>query len=336
MIQLHHAKRQDKKMKVSAASGRWLMLIHQIPPKPNYLRVKIGRRLARIGAAALKNTVYVLPRTESTQEDFQWVLREIVAAGGEATLVGAHMVDGMSDEQVEGLFRAARDEDYATVLDEARTVAQNLPSAGLDDDALRQLQTDVARLERRMTEIAPIDFFAARSRQKAVEAVARLRAKASRKASAPERSPGSAEPFRKRTWVTRMDVHVDRVASAWLIRRFIDPAAELKFVPAKGYKPAAGELRFDMYEAEFTHEGDRCTFEVLRDRFATDHKGLKAIAEIIHDLDVKDARYGRPENAGVAAQIAGLALVHRDDEARIERGCELFDELLAFFGRSIP
>lgn len=323
-------------MKGNATSGRWLMLIHQIPPKPNYLRVKIGRRLARVGAVALKNTVYVLPRTESTQEDLQWVLREVVAAGGEATLVGAHMVDGMSDQQLEGLFRAARDADYATVLEEARSVAQSLPAAGLDDDALRQLQTDVARMERRMTEIAPIDFFAARSRQKAVEAVARLQAKASRKAAAPNRSPGSAESFRKRTWVTRMDIHVDRVASAWLIRRFIDSSAEFKFVPAKGYKPAAGELRFDMYEAEFTHEGDRCTFEVLCERFAIERKGLKSIGEIIHDLDLKDAKYGRPENAGVAAQIAGLARVHRDDEARLARGCELFDELLAFFGRSTP
>jgi hypothetical protein len=334
MIQLNHAKQPGREMKDNAASGRWLMLIHQIPPKPNYLRVKIGRRLARIGAVALKNTVYVLPRTESTQEDFQWVRREVVAAGGEATLVSAHMVDGMSDEQVEGLFRAARDADYATVLDEARNIAQSLPAAGLDDDGLRQLQTDVARLERRMTEIAPIDFFAALSRQEAVKAVARLRTRASRKAAAPESSPGSLESFRNRTWVTRMDIHVDRVASAWLIRRFIDPAAEFKFVPSKGYKPAAGELRFDMYEAEFTHEGDQCTFEVLCERFATSRKGLKAIAEIIHDLDLKDARYGRPENAGVAAQIAGLALVHRDDEARVERGCELFDELLAFFSRS--
>jgi len=289
-----------------------------------------------VGAVALKNTVYVLPRTDSTQEDFQWVLREVVAAGGEATLVGAHMVDGMSDEQVEGLFRAARDADYATVLDEARSITQSMPADGLDDDALRQLQTDVARLERRLTEIAPIDFFSAPSRQEAVEAIARLRAKASRKAPAPERSLGSAESFRKRTWITRMDIYVDRVASAWLIRRFIDPAAEFKFVPAKGYKPAAGELRFDMYEAEFTHEGDLCTFEVLCERFAIDRKGLKAIAEVIHDLDVKDARYGRAENAGVAAQIAGLALVHRDDETRLERGCELFDELLAFFSRSTP
>jgi hypothetical protein len=124
---------------------------------------------------------------------------------------------------------------------------------------------------------------------------------------------------------------VDRIASAWLIRRFIDSESSFKFVPAKGYVPDAGELRFDMFAAEYTHEGDQCTFEVLCRRFALDVPGLSAIAELIHDLDLKDQKFGRPEAAGLAAQLTGLTLVHPDDASRIEHGSALFDQLLQYF-----
>ncbi len=104
-------------------------------------------------------------------------------------------------------------------------------------------------------------------------------------------------PLQGSVWVTRQGVHVDRIASAWLIRRFIDPEARFKFVPAKGYVPEPGELRFDMFEAEFTHEGDRCTFEVLLARAGLADPALAAIGEIVHDIDLKDAKFGREETA---------------------------------------
>ncbi len=120
--------------------------------------------------------------------------------------------------------------------------------------------------------------------------------------------------------MTRTGIKVDRMASAWLIRRFIDPEARFKFVPAKGYRPAPGELRFDMFEAEFTHEGELCTFEVLVRRFGLPDPALRAIAEIVHDIDVKDAKYGREEAAGIGQLVAGIAAAHADDEARLARG----------------
>jgi hypothetical protein len=118
-----------------------------------------------------------------------------------------------------------------------------------------------------------------------------------------------------------------------LIRRFIDREASFKFVPAKGYVPKPGELRFDMFDAEFSHEGDLCTFEVLRERMDLKEPGLRAIAEVVHDIDLKDGKFARPETDGVAAQIAGLALLHRDDEARLAHGAELFEQLLAYYSR---
>jgi hypothetical protein len=143
----------------------------------------------------------------------------------------------------------------------------------------------------------------------------------------------AARWYRGRVWVTRAGIHVDRIASAWLIRRFIDPEARFKFVPAKGYVPQPNELRVDMFQAEFSREGDSCTFEVLCQRMALKEPGLRALADVIHDIDLKDAKFSRPETDGVSAQIAGIALLYRDDDARLARGSELCDQLLAYYAR---
>jgi hypothetical protein len=317
------------------ASGRWLLLIHQIPPKPDYLRVKVGRRLARIGAVALKNTVYVLPRSDAAQEDFEWVLREVTGAGGEAALLEARFVDGLADPDIENLFRTARDADYAALAREAREVDAGVDGRALDgSDARRQAESDVIRLERRLEEIGAIDFFAAPGREAAQGLIAGLRARLTSPAPESADAPGGlARDVRGRTWITRRGVHVDRIASAWLIRRFIDPDACFEFVAAKGYVPQPGELRFDMFAAEYTHEGDQCTFEVLCRRFGLEVAGLRAIAEIIHDLDLKDQKFGRPEAPGVDAQLTGLTLVHEDDVSRIAQGSALFDHLLQYFAK---
>ena len=141
------------------------------------------------------------------------------------------------------------------------------------------------------------------------------------------------DSLRGKTWVTRKGVHVDRMASAWLIRRFIDPEARFKFVPAKGYKPLPNEIRFDMFEAEFTHVGDRCTMEVLIERTAIDDKAARIIAEIVHDIDLKDAKFKHPETSGIERLIAGIAMAHRDDEVRLTRASAVFDDFSEYFSR---
>jgi hypothetical protein len=311
------------------------LLIHQIPPKPDYLRVKVGRRLSRIGAVALKNTVYVLPRSDTAQEDFEWVLREVTGAGGEAALVEARFVDGLSDVDIENLFRAARDADFAAIAKDARELDARIEPRSLDDaDVRRQLDSELVRVERRLEEVSGLDFFAAPGREAAQGLLAGLRARLILPVpTASETSDVATVPVRGRTWVTRRGIHVDRIASAWLIRRFIDGEASFKFVPAKGYQPHPGELRFDMFDAEYTHEGDHCTFEVLCRRFAVDLPGLRPIAELVHHLDLKDQKFGRPEAAGLAAQLTGLTLVHEADTARVAHGTELFDQLLRYFAK---
>jgi hypothetical protein len=137
----------------------------------------------------------------------------------------------------------------------------------------------------------------------------------------------SVPSVRGATWVTRTDVHVDRIASAWLIRRFIDPEARFKFVAAKGYCPAAGELRFDMFDAEYTHEGEACTFETLTKRFGLRVPALRIMGEIVHDIDYKEPKFGRPETAGVEGIIRGIAQHYEEDTARLSQGALVFEGL---------
>jgi hypothetical protein len=317
---------------------RWLLLIHQIPPKPAYLRVKVWRRLQRLGAVAVKNSVYVLPKSEQAQEDFQWVLQEIVRDGGDASVVEARFAQGLSDEQIEMMFNTARDADYAQLVEEVRAVLSRLPRRReVTDDDRSGFEADLARVQRRMSEIAQIDFFGAPGRDAAAKMITDLEQRLLRDATATAAKPPEKElgrdALKGRTWVTRKGIHVDRIASAWLIRRFIDPKARLKFVPGKGYKPEPGELRFDMFEAEFTHEGDLCTFEVLVERLGLSDRALRAIAEIVHDIDLKDDKFGRDETGGIRTLIAGIAMSQTEDEARLAQGSAVFDNLYEYFSK---
>ncbi len=314
---------------------RWMLLIHQIPPTPAYLRVKIGRHLHRIGAVAIKNSVYALPRNDETQEDFQWVLREIVKGGGDASLVEAQFIEGLSDDQVTGLFQEAREADYQELAEQARAVASAFPKRGAAPENRRaELAGQVARLRQRATELAAIDFFGASGREVVEGLLSGMEARMRTVEGTERTAPLDPAQHRGRTWVTRAGIMVYRMASAWLIRKFVDPEARFKFVPAKGYRPEKGELRFDMFEAEFTHEGDLCTFEVLVQRFGLDDPALRAIAEIVHDVDLKDAKYGREEAPGVGQIVAGIAAAHADDEGRLARGTALFDDLYALRGET--
>jgi hypothetical protein len=302
---------------------------------PAYLRVKVGRHLQRVGAVAIKNSVYALPANEESQEDLQWVLREVVKGGGDASIVEARFVDGLSDRQVVALFHAAREVDYRELGARAREVAAALPKRGPAPDNRRvEAAGQVARLRQRLGEIVAIDFLGAPGREAAEGLVAGLEARMKPETAASETAKPTMpiEAAQGRTWVTRTGIKVDRMASAWLIRKFIDPKARFKFVPAKDYQPQPRELRFDMFDAEFTHEGDECTFEVLIRRFGLDDAALRPLAEIVHDIDLKDAKYGREEAAGIGQLVVGIAAAHVVDEDRLARGAALFDDLYAAQG----
>ncbi len=316
----------------AAEAERWLLLIHQLPANPAYARVKIWRRLQALGAVAVKSTVYVLPANEQTKEDFVWVLREITASGGEALICEAKLIDGLSDQEVRAIFNAARDADYEALAKEARELSGALrqESAGT-----AEVKSRLSKLKAKVAKLVALDFFGANGRETvdgllgALEQ--ELQGEAKMQVDGAAQAASNLDALKGRTWVTRQDVHVDRIASAWLIRRFVDPDARFKFVAAKGYQPNPGELRFDMFEAEFTHEGDRCTFEVLLAHIGLNDPALGAIAEIVHDIDLKDEKFGREETPGIGSLIVGLTKTHKEDEQRFVRGSALFDDLYESF-----
>ena len=201
-------------------AARWLLLLHQLPAKPAYLRVKVWRRLQGLGAVAVKNAVHALPATAEAQEDFEWLLREIAQGGGEAIVCEARLVEGLTDQEVRTLFDRARDQDYEELAKELRALA-----AALGDDPpperRAEAKAQLARVKARLAQVAAIDYFGADGREAAegllLELEGRLRGEEAPTES-PETGRGLGE-LRGRTWVTRAGVHVDRIASAWLIRR---------------------------------------------------------------------------------------------------------------------
>ncbi len=318
---------------------KWLLLIHQIPPKPGYLRVKIWRRLQSLGAVAIKNSVYVIPRNEQTLEDFQWVLREIVQSGAEASICAANFLDGLSDDQIEAIFQAARQADYAQMIEDAQEALDSAPSAGsITPEDLQGLDGVLSRLKRRYSAVSSIDFFGAPGREETSRLLDRIESLLSQVRSGEHAKNTGAESFdlsayHGRTWVTRKGVYIDRMASAWLIRRFIDPAASFRFVSERSYRSKEGELRFDMFDGEFTHEGDKCTFEVLVERFLINDKAVTKIARIIRELDLKQTPFRIDESAGVLALIDGMAATVKSDEIRLEKSSTMFNDLYENFRR---
>jgi len=326
--------------RVGLTGERWLMLVHQLPPKPAYFRVKIWRRLQSLGAVLIKSSVYALPASADAQEDFEWLLREIQDGGGEALVCEARLLDGMTDHEVRALFGRARDVDYEEISGEARELAKALKRKA-SQNTRAEVNGRLAKLRTRFAQVHAIDFFGASGRETADGLLRGVEARLQQLEPSEEEPTPMASKGRNfgelkgRTWVTRTGVFVDRIGSAWLIRRFIDPEARFKFVPAKGYAPEPAELRFDMFDAEFTHEGDRCTFEVLLSRAGLEaDRGLSRIAEIVHDIDLKDGKFARPEAEGIKTVITGICNGTTDDEERLARGGAVFEDLYRSFGRS--
>jgi len=252
----------------------------------------------------------------------------------------ARFVDGLSDREIQELFREAREADYHALADEVRALAAAF-EAPASPEQRAEARRQLARLRTRLGQIVAIDFFGAGGREVVDGLLGGLEGElgAAEETSAPP-APAYGR-LADRVWVTRQGAHVDRIASAWLIRRFIDPKARFKFVPAKGYAPRPGELRFDMFEAEFTHQGDRCTFEVLlgevllsevplADVDAGD-PALQMIAEIVHDIDLKDGKFGHPETDGIRTMIAALCAACDGDAERLRRGAALLEDLYGYF-----
>lgn len=314
----------------------WLTLVFQLPAKPAYLRVKLWRRLKSIGAVTLKNAVYALPANDEALEDFQWLLGEIEKSGGEGIICESRILQGMRDDDVRALFDATRDADYAELAEELKVLAKSKPRRAKGGDGSDH-RVQLGRIRKRFAEIGEIDFFGATGRMKVDAMLTELEKNLiDASATKPAKGAPKLKDLIGRTWVTRRGVHVDRIACAWLVRRFIDADATFKFVAEKNYEPKSGEFRFDMFKGEFTHEGDKCSFEVLMERAGIDDPALRAVGEVVHAIDLKDQKFAREETAGIAHVIAGICTAQKDDLLRIEQGGAIFDGTYERFRKKRP
>jgi hypothetical protein len=310
------------------------LLIHQLPPRPLYLRAKVRHRLARVGAIALKNSVYLLPEREDCLEDLQWIAQEAAAGGGEAFVCRAEFLGGVSDAALVQEFRRRSHEAYEVLRTEISEALERARRRAAVQPA-EERKAALARLRKRLEEVVATDFFGSPARKEA-EAMMRALEREVHGRKTQTVAARSHSDLVGRTWVTRASPKIDRLASAWLIRRFVDPGARFRFVTPQSDTRRPGEIRFDMVGGDFTHEADRCTFETLLARLGLDQPALRSVAEIVHDVDLKDEKYGRPEALGVRQLIEGLVQAHPDDEERLARGLALFDDLFASFRGPAP
>ena len=308
---------------------RWLLLAHQLPTRLSNPRVKTWRRLQELGAVPSRNSVYVLPNTEQCREDFEWLRTEIVALGGDATVFAADAISQRGAEDIVKTFQETRTRDYTALQkDINRLATPSRRQKGPEAQGPRFARA-VRALRARFDALERIDFFGATARDDAAATLAQLERQldAVRPAHSSVPSLTRAADFQRRRWVTRRRPGVDRMASAWLIRRYIDPHATFAFVE----KPAPTDVPFDMYDGGFGHRGGLCTFEVLCGDFAIDDGPVAKIAQIVHDLDLRENTYAAPEAAAIGRMVDGLRAVHADDAVLLEQGIGMFEALSRSF-----
>jgi hypothetical protein len=308
---------------------RWLTLLMSLPPTPTRHRVGVWRKLRRMGAVKLRGAAWILPETPETAELFQWLVQEIQSFRGEATLLRVDRIETMSDDQVKALFDRARADEYRVVLQGCRHIVGQIDRLkAAHRGSAPQVRSRLDALKRELDRIQAIDYLdsSAGRRAKALwETTAkRLRAIETRPAAGSRVHRGSVPPPSS-TWVTRPRPHIDRIASAWLIKRFCDPNA--KFAFADTADAAHKGIPFDILGAEFGHHGDDCTFETLVKRYGIKDRRVKLIAELVHEADLHDGKFTHQESAGVDLAIKGLAAAIHDDHELLEQGMAMFDGL---------
>ena len=311
----------------AGAARQWLLLVHQLPATPSNLRVRTWRRLQQVGAVPLKQSVYVLPDSPHAREDFEWLSTEIADAGGDATILTASHLDGAADAELIEAFQRARQEDYAALAKDVeaalKKAAGGKRSRGERAPAVRRL-SDIFR--QRLSSIERTDFFAGGGRDHVSALIERFTGAGETAAPVPADEKSRRPSYENRLWVTRPRPGVDRMASAWLIRRFIDARAQFAFAADRAHLPA-NALPFDMFGVEFTHHGEHCTFETLCETFGVRDAAVARVGELVHDLDLKDDKFGAPDAATIGAMIDGLQLTHHDDHALLEQGIAMCESL---------
>ena len=320
----------------------WLIFSYTIPAKNPNVRVKAWRRLQAVGAVQLKSSLYVLPFSEANYEHLQWLAREVEDLGGEAVFLQCASVENLGEAEVQALFGKARDEDYARLHEEIQTLAKGLEAETRDrEDKARELQLALKKFTRRFQAIQEIDFFPSGQGERTAMLLASL---ADRLKVMTGQGPGPESPavlkkedYQGKTWVTRKRPYIDRLASFWLVKRFIDKEAEIAFISPQGKLTKDPErIYFDMAGGHFTHRDQLITFEVLAASFGLEDKGIAHLAALVRSIDLKEELEGMDEAKTLKDLIDGLVKITPGDHELMARALVLFDALYATYRGEPP
>lgn len=316
----------------------WLIFFYSIPSRPVKARIKIWRRLAKAGAIHFKGAVYILPFNEDTYEFFQWLVSEVTSMGGDGAFAKVSKIETIKEKEIVYLFNSNREGEYRKIEKELDVLERKLSSIrkGGKGQDIKALTEELNKYLKDYEEVRRIDFFSSKlgqilgNRIKDIEAEIKSLYELTAVETTVKIPHKNIGDYQGKTWVTRKRPFVDRMASAWLIRRFIDKDAIFKFIDERdmeglGKKP----ITFDIREGEFTHVGDMCTFEVILKAFGLKNKVLKKIAEIVHEIDIKDGKYKNPESKGIEEILIGIRKTTKSDKESLERGMTVFEMFYA-------
>jgi hypothetical protein len=292
----------------------WLLLTFTLPTKRASQRVEIWRKLQRYGAVPLGNSGYLLPNSATNQERFEWLAAAVRKYAGEASVVKVQSIDNLSTPQLIGRFAEVRAREYHELIEELQKLSAAIPR--------KDFPRQVSRLRTRFQEIVEIDFFHSPLQRRVEEMFVQVDASPTSHGQATKVNPGE---YRGRLWVTRPRPGIDRSASAWLIRNFIDKKARFTFAPET--QIPRGAVPFDMFQGGFGHRGEDCTFETLQKTFRIRDKKVGVIGQIIHDADLVDEKFGRKEGFGIDAVLNGWAKRGVPNNKLLEHGVQLIEAL---------
>ena len=317
----------------------WLIFFYTVPSRPVSNRMKVWRKLNKAGAVQMKGAVYILPFTEEHYEFLQWLVAEIAGLSGEAAVVSTEKIDTIEDTEIIALFNKQRANDYQSTgkaLDDLERRFSSIQK-GARVQNVKGISEQCKKIRKDFEDIKRVDFFSSQEGTSLSERIARADA-ALKTLSGVDSTRGAIaaiaakkiSDYQGRVWVTRKRPFIDRMASAWLIKRFIDKNAIFDFTDEKAVETMGkGSIAFDVRGGEFTHRGDLCTFEVFIKSFGLKERALKKMAEIVHDLDMKDERYSAAEAKGIEDILSGIRKTALDDDEMLEKGIAVFEMLYA-------
>jgi hypothetical protein len=318
---------------------KWLFLVHQVQTPNSRERVRVWRLTKKVGTILYRNSVYVLPYSKERLEDFHWLCQQIRDSKGEASVFVSEAGDAGEDRALRELFVNASEKEYLALeskvqaFEERQRELKRTPSLSLTQ--VRALEKGLRQIEETFREVSRVDFFRQPSAGKIERRLKNLRISVAQAEPQKEGTQKLARhaptEYRGKTWATRAHIHIDRLCSAWLIRRFIDPRAKFVFGPEE--KLPRNAILFDVLGTEFTHKGDRCTFETLLESFRLKDGALSSLAELVHEIDLKDQKFNRPESAGLDMVVRSISDSTHNDQKTLEVGSRLLDAIFVRLSR---